>query len=296
MAEETCVAFLQWALPRLGLAWPGFRRVRRQVCHRIGQRVQSLRLPGLTAYRDYLAEHPDEWAALDAFCRIPISRFLRDRSVFEHLAGSVLPELAGAALAREADEVRCWSAGCASGEEPYSLSLLWQFRLASRFPRLALRIIATDADGELLERARLGRYGRSSLRELPEPWIEAAFTRAGTRFDLRPHYQAGVEFRLEDIRQTIPAGPFDLILCRNLILTYFEDAVRRATLARILEVLRPEGALVIGLKERLPDPAPGLTAWAGDLGIYRKSGPSPAPSGGGSVLASPVIAGEPKCS
>ncbi len=194
MTESSCVEFLQWALPRLALAWPGFRRVRRQVCRRIGRRAQDLKLPDLFAYRAYLEAHREEWALLDSFCRIPISRLLRDRIVFDRLGTQVLPELAAAATARGERTLRFWSAGCASGEEPYSLKILWTLELASRFPNLSLAVIATDIDEGLLERARAARYRASSLRELPGAWVEKAFARSDGLFELRPEFRAGVEF------------------------------------------------------------------------------------------------------
>ena len=266
-----CVEFLQWALPRLGLAWPGFRRVHRQVCRRIGARLRTLRLPGPAAYRTYLDAHPEEWAILDSACRISISRLARDRSVFELLARIVFPTLAEQALARGAAELRCWSAGCASGEEPYSLSILWRLELAPRFPGLRLSVVATDVDGDLVGRARIARYRRSSLREVPPAWIEAAFVRSGDSFALRAEYREGVELRCEDIRDRVPEGPFDLILCRNVAFTYFEARLQRSTLERILSVLRPGGVLVIGLKERLPEGATGVAGWVPHLGIYRRA-------------------------
>jgi chemotaxis protein methyltransferase CheR len=160
----TCAEFLQWALPRRDLSWPGFRRVHRQVCRRIAARLGALRLPDCAAYRDYLATHPDEWATLDTFCRIPISRFVRERAVFERLASDVLPPLAAAAVARGVVELRCWSAGCASGEEPYTLAMLWGLLLAGRYSGLALRVIATDIDEQLLERARASLPAEQSAR------------------------------------------------------------------------------------------------------------------------------------
>ena len=242
----------------------------RQVCKRIGRRLAALRLPDPWRYRAHLESHPEEWAVLDAFCRITVSRLVRDRTVFDRLTGEVLPELAAAAVARSARALRAWSAGCASGEEPYSLGILWRLKLASRFPSLALRVIATDVDAELLQRARLARYRRSSLREVPPAWIEAAFTRSGESFVLAPEFRAGVEFLAEDVREAVPDGPFDLILCRNLVFTYFDAPLQRRTLERMLGVLRPGGAFVIGLKERLPEGAAGVAAWVPELGIYRK--------------------------
>jgi chemotaxis protein methyltransferase CheR len=274
----TCAEFRQWALPRLSLDWPGFRRVRRQVCHRVGRRVQELKLPDLSAYRSYLETHPDEWNVLDSFCWIPISRLLRDRIVFDRLGTEVLPVLAAAAKDRGARELRAWSAGCASGEEPYSLKILWNLEVASRFPDVSLVVVATDVDERLLERARRARYRSSSLRELPPAWLERAFTRSHDLVELRPEFRAGVEFHRQDIRHQTERGPFDLILCRNLVFTYFAAPLQRETLDRLLPELWEGGALVIGLKERLPDGATGV-ALRDDprLKIYRRSTAGAAP-------------------
>jgi len=276
-AMLTCAEFLQWALPRLSLDWPGFRRVRRQVCHRVGRRVQELKLPDLFAYRSYLETHPDEWKVLDSFCWIPISRLLRDRIVFERLGTEVLPVLAAAAKDRGARELRAWSAGCASGEEPYSLKILWNLEVASRFPDVSLVVVATDVDERLLERARAARYRSSSLRELPPAWLEKAFNRSHDLVELRPEFRAGVEFHRKDIRHQTERGPFDLILCRNLVFTYFAPPLQRETLDRLLSELREGGALVIGLKERLPEGTIGVAGWEPRLKIYRRSTAGNAP-------------------
>jgi len=92
--DAACVEFLQWALPRLRMRWAGFRKVRRQVCRRVERRIRELDLHDVDAYRAYLELTPDEWLQLDALCHVTISRFYRDRGVFELLERSVLPELA----------------------------------------------------------------------------------------------------------------------------------------------------------------------------------------------------------
>lgn len=91
MRDADCVAFLQWALPHLRLRWPGFRKVRKQVCKRIDRRCRELGLADIAAYRDYLASQPGEWPTLASMCRVSISRFYRDRAVFDQLAQVVLP-------------------------------------------------------------------------------------------------------------------------------------------------------------------------------------------------------------
>jgi hypothetical protein len=90
MNDRQCVEFLQWALPRLGMRWQGFRKVRRPVCKRVRRRAEELELSDLTAYRTYLQQHPEEWAPLEGLTRITISRFNRDRGVFAFVEQEVL--------------------------------------------------------------------------------------------------------------------------------------------------------------------------------------------------------------
>lgn len=132
----------------------GLSRVHHQVCKRIGRSIAALGLGDVAAYRAYLDKHEDEWPTLDAFCRISISRLCRDAAVFRELARNVLPALAAEAGRRGERHLRVWSAGCASGEEPFSVKMLWQIDVAPHRPGFTLSIIATDADTILLERAR----------------------------------------------------------------------------------------------------------------------------------------------
>jgi chemotaxis protein methyltransferase CheR len=263
-----CIAFLQWALPRLGRNWPGYRKVRRLVCRRLGRRLSALGLADLDAYRRHLADRPGEWASLDSLCGIPISRFYRDRGVFEALERTVLPALAEAAPPRTG--LDAWSAGCASGEEPYSLAVLWAVRLQPRFPLLDMRIVATDLDERTLARARAGRYAASSLKELPEDLLAAGLEPADGGWRVRDRFRR-VEFLQQDLREVVPDGPFDLVLCRNAVLTYYAPAVQLAVMQRVADRLRPGGALVIGIHESLPDGISGFAPWPGARAIHRRA-------------------------
>jgi len=278
MRDDDGVRFLQWCLPRLRLRWPGFRKVRKQVYKRIDRRLKELRLADVFEYRAYLEAHHQEWSALDGLCRIPISRFYRDRALFEFLERDGLPELAREACTRAEDRIRCWSTGCASGEEPYTLAILWRVRLAPRFPAVSLEILATDVDPVGLERARSGCYCPSSLKDLPTDLLDRAFTRLETGFCVNAEYREGVEWREQDLRTTMPPGLFHLILCRNVAFTYFDDALQREVLERIVARLRPAGVLVIGGGEALPPGIAGIEPWSRKLGVYRRSGQ---PSGAG---------------
>ena len=270
MKDTECVEFLRWALPRLRLRWEGFRKVRRQVCRRLERRIGDLDLPGIDAYRAYLESTPGEWRQLDALCRVTISRFYRDRGVFEFLERCVLPELAGNAASRERT-VEAWSAGCASGEEPYTLVLGWEHAIRSSFPTVTLHVLATDADETMVRRARAASYGESSLRELPLASRRHGFVRRGGLAYVRPRFRQLVTVVEHDIRDAAPNGPFDIVLCRNLAFTYFDLSLQREVAARLARSLKPGGALVLGSHETLPEGAHGFVPWCSRLGVYRRS-------------------------
>ncbi|MCH8808728.1 MAG: chemotaxis protein CheR [Proteobacteria bacterium] len=275
MRDEDCIAFLQWGLPRLKLRWAGYRKVRRTVCKRLRRRLRELNLDRLAAYRGFLENHPEEWARLDALCRIPISRFYRDRGVFDCLADRVLPALAADAAARGVRKLHCWSAGCASGEEVYTLRMLWDLSVQPIRPDVRFEILGSDADAILLRRAEAARYRGGSLKDLPAAWRDAAFTRDGEAFVLRPEFRRDVAFQEADIRRGQPDGPFDLVLCRNLAFTYFAPGLQEALQRAIAARLAPGGYLVIGAHERLPAEAGDFVSLAPKLPIYRKA-PAPA--------------------
>lgn len=282
MRDEECVALLQWCLPRLEMRWSGFRRVRGQVCKRIDRRMREIGLSRPSEYRHLLERDPAEWGRLDAFCRVTISRFYRDHGVFSRLARDVLPALSGGT-------VRCWSAGCASGEEPYTLAICAR-HLTPRPVRL--RILATDADPHMLERARSGCYSRGSLKELPPELIGAAFElRSGLPVDdqgagdvqrsgsepgpsdeiyrIRKTYRQPVSWLLHDVRTPPPDGPFDVVLCRNLVFTYFDERLQQVCLDGFRSVMRRGAALVIGKHEALPANR-DFEPWFPEEGIYKR--------------------------
>ncbi len=258
MKDADCIHFLQWALPRLGLRRAGYRRVRGQVCKRLRRRLAALGLKDLSDYRALLAvdaADAAEWRQFDRLCRVSVSRFYRDQGVWRCLERELLPQLVAQAAVRGGARLRIWSAGCASGEEPYTLALM--FALGDTLKSGEPEILATDADPHLLARARRACYPRSSLRELPATW-RAAFERSGVAFCLRPEYRTPVRFLAQDIRRDVPDGRFDLVLCRNLVFTYFEEPLQAVIAGRLAEVLVPGGCLLLGSHESLPEAVAGL--------------------------------------
>jgi chemotaxis protein methyltransferase CheR len=270
MIDTECVGFLQWALPQLHMRWPGFRKVRKQVCKRLGRHLKELGLPDTDAYRQYLAQHPEEWQTLDRLCQVVVTRFYRDKRVFETLAEKVLPELATTALVAGDKSLYCWSIGSASGEEPYTLAIVWRHMLAARFSELSLSILATERDPRLLARSEQACYPGGTIKNLPEGLRDAAFSETSDQYCLKPVYRAMVEFRQQDIRTATPEGRFHLILCRNLVFTYFDEAQQEEILAQLQAKLLPGGWLVVGVRETLPAGAGGLARVSERLGLYRK--------------------------
>ena len=270
MNDPDCTAFLQWALPQISLRWPGFRKVRRQVCKRLKQRIHNLQLANFAAYRARLENDPSEWEVVDQCCHITISRFFRDKGVFEALRERVLLDIAAHAK-QEGRAAQIWSAGCAAGEEPYTLRILWDIEIASLCPGVSLTIVATDIDEIMLARARDGCFAATSLRELPPHLIGQAFDRVGSRFCIKPRHRDGLTFLHQDIRSEAPTFFFDLILCRYPAFTYFAPPLQEQVLARIMDQLLPNGYFVIGTHERLPNYGAPLTRLGRSPQIFRKS-------------------------
>lgn len=281
--DRELVPFLQWALPRMGYRWAGFRKVRGQVKKRIGEILAHHDLPDLDAYRAELeqAEPGDPiWETLDSACYITISRFNRDRGVFDALFEDVMPGLAERADA-ERRALRVWSAGCASGEEPYTIAIRWRWEralaVAGEVPDVELEVIGTDIESHMIARARWAVYPRSTLRELPDRLVEQAFEPVEDsdsdgdegeesedekdeddkddkdQWRLRTEWRRGVTFQVQDLRETTPAGPFDVIACRNTAYMYFDAAERRRTTRRLVNVLRPGGVLLVGNHDCEPE-------------------------------------------
>ena len=212
-----------------------------------------LRAAGARNYAAYraLLEQADgaEWAALAPLLTVPETYFFRMPEHFEALALDALPEVLR--RNRERRTLRMLSAGCASGEEAYSLRIL----LKERFPQLAdwqVRITGVDLSEAALERARAGEFNTWSLRATSEARRRANFVAAGKLFRLRPEAREGVDFRRENLLAPAPPGelPYDVIFCRNVLIYFSEQATRRAV-AGLMGRLAPQGYLFLGPAESL---------------------------------------------
>ena len=267
----------------MGYRWEGFRKPRGQVIGRIRDRIQELGLSGgYSEYKAYLEEHPEEWSALDRLCDVTISKFFRNRKMWEYLKEHTLPDLTDKPD-NGGRPVAAWSIGCCNGEEAYSLAMIGE-RLTEESGETgsgrANRIgtLATDRNSHVLERARAGRYPAGALKELTEKEILRFFhpvndgdeSESAEDYRIDDRLKRPVRFERRDIRESMPEETFDLILCRNLVFTYFAEDEQHRFLHRLKSRLRDGGYLVAGANEQLPSGIEWLEQVTGTHPIFRR--------------------------
>ncbi len=216
---------------------------------RIGVRMRARGVADFAAYGALLDRDPKEWEPLLDALTINVSKLFRDRDVYAALAKDVVP----AVWAMPDAALRVWSAGCASGEEAYSLAALFHRHATARgeADRLArLRVIASDIDRGSLERAQRGAYPERAFTDAPDALRRRYFSPDDPSIvsaDLRTL----VTFERRDLlRAAPPRCPLQLIACRNVVI-YFDAPAQQALFARFHEALQPGGFLVLGKVETL---------------------------------------------
>ena len=223
----------------------------------------------LQAYKIYLDEHPEKWLISNNHYSASISRFYRDHSVFEYLEHNMFPELISNAHSGGNQHLSVWSAGCSKGEEPYSLSIVWNLLFSNNNKDLKCKILATDTLKSSIYFAQKGVYSSSSLSDLPIKYKEHCFNLIKGSWHIKDQYRNSVNFSQQDMKETIPFGPFDLILCRNVAFTYFNPGLQRQIIDKVRCALRPGGFLVIGNTESLPHSSPGWEQLDPTLPVYQ---------------------------
>ncbi|WP_372594545.1 protein-glutamate O-methyltransferase CheR [Actinotalea sp.] len=169
--------------------------------------------------------------------------WFRDAQPFRSLADHIVPELLGPTGTAP---VRIWSAACSSGQEPYSIAMA----LADLATAGRLRVVATDLNRQVLDRARSGRYSQLEVnRGLPAPMLVQHFARAGADWEIAPALRTSITFAEHNLLDAPPAGgPFDVVFLRN-VLIYFDLATKREVLRRVRRAIRPGGYLLLGAAE-----------------------------------------------
>ncbi|KQC03501.1 MAG: chemotaxis protein CheR [Methanoculleus sp. SDB] len=216
----------------------------------IKRRIQSrMRLCGMQnfeAYHTFFASDEKEQESLRNALTINVTKFWRDKEVFDVLQKEVLPE-----LMKRKERIRIWSAGCATGEEPYTLALM-AYDMTRLRPNVRVMITATDIDPEALKTARNGIYDKRSLENLSESQIRRHFRiLSDGRFEIKPHIREMIRFQQHDLMSGQPAvKSLDIILCRNVTI-YFTEKQKNALAEIFHPALLSRGYYVLGKTEFL---------------------------------------------
>lgn len=311
-ADDEMAVLLERIHRQTGLDFGAYKRPTIQ--RRLARRMAAVGAATLADYRRHLERDPEEVHRVAAAFLIKVTRFVRDPELFDYLRERVLPTLIAEARAR--GELRLWSAGCATGEEAYSLAMLVADLLRVEAAPPAVRIFATDVAPDAVDFARRGVYPEAALAGLPPDLVERHFVRLDGAWEVRREVRGLAVFGEHDLGQRAPFPRIDLVLCRN-VLIYFAPALQRHTLKLFAFSLRPGGYLALGAAEsvnplpeyfaleqprlkvfrRLEAAAPVSLAAVPDVSVLDVSGlgirpPNRPPPRRLAPLAGPVAAGE----
>lgn len=217
---------------------------------------------GFTSFSDYFKAIHTNKNLLDELLdrmTINVSEFYRNYKRWEVLEKKILPS-----LLKSKSQLKVWSAACSTGEEPYTLSML----LSNEMKGKDFQILATDIDVNALERAKKGVYVERALNEVPIAQKNKYFEQEGTMYKISDEMKKNVTFKKQNLLSDSFGGPFDLIVCRNVLIYFTEDA-KDLLYHKFAQALRPGGIFFVGSTEQIFTPAKyGLET--ADTFFYRK--------------------------
>ncbi|MEZ4525894.1 MAG: protein-glutamate O-methyltransferase CheR [Desulfobacterales bacterium] len=246
-----------------GLDFSGYRR--ETLFRRIEARLEYLGIPPEN-YPQYFDQNPAETDRLIDVLVVNVSFFFRDPLCFELIGQQILPRIIGEKKKRNSREIRVWSAGCANGEEAWSLAIFIAEALRYETEIWFPFVFATDISKEALKTASIGSYRRESFAQTRLGILDRYFTRKNDGYEIRTELRRMVRFSRDDLtsdQRVAPAesifGAFDLILCRN-VLIYFSADLQNKVQRKLIMALNRGGYLVLGTAES--------PAWDTDSGMH----------------------------
>lgn len=201
---------------------------------------------GIDSYHDYVNKLKTDSTALDEFINyitINVSEFFRNPDQWVLLEREVYPYL----ISNFGTNLKIWSAACSTGDEPYSLAML----MTNFLPVNKIKIIATDIDRQVMEKAKIGLYNEKSLKALPEDYIKKYFVKVNDRtYQISDTIKSCVEFRQHDLLKDPYPSNCDMIVCRN-VLIYFTDEAKNKIYTDFYRALKKDGLLFVGSTEQI---------------------------------------------
>ncbi|MFD8304111.1 CheR family methyltransferase [Streptomyces sp. NPDC059690] len=271
--DEELEGLLGFLRDARGFDFTGYKRS--SLGRRIRRRMADVQVDTYTDYRDRLEANAEEFNALFNTILINVTSFFRDPDAWTFLQREVLPELL--ARSRADDEIRVWSAGCSSGEEAYSLAIMFAEVIGLDETLERVKIYGTDVDDEALRDARSGLYQAKELASLGPELRDKYFEPNGVRFGFRPDLRRRVIFGRHDVTRDAPISRLDLLVCRNTMM-YFNVEAQTQIVDRFHFALREGGFLFLGKAEMLLNDAERFDVMSMRQRVFRRRpGESSAP-------------------
>lgn len=216
---------------------------------RLSKRLLELNISRIKDYLTYLNQKPDEIKMISQDFLINVTYFFRDKQAFEFLQHSIIPAIMKDKT--HGDVVKAWSLACSSGEEAYTLAILFHEYLEKKsLFDINIKIFATDIDREALEKASKGCYPKSALKEVSEQRINRYFTADGSNYRVNPEIRKMIVFSYHDILKDPPFSRMDLISCRNMLI-YIGAEAQKEIIRKIHFALNIDGYLFLGPSEHV---------------------------------------------
>jgi two-component system, chemotaxis family, CheB/CheR fusion protein len=244
--ERELAVLLDYLLRTRGLDLSGYKRV--GLLRRLTKRMRSVGVHGFGEYLQYLESHPTEYTGLLDTLLINVTAFFRDDLPWEYLREEIVPAL----IAQKAPTapIRVWCAGCATGEEAYTLAIVLAEALGIEAFQERVKLYGTDLDNDALAKARLGSYTERDLADVPPALVEKYFDRRDQAFVFRKDLRRVVIFGRNDLVQDAPISRVDLLACRNTLM-YFDGPTQAKILSRFHFALNDDGYLFLGRAETM---------------------------------------------
>ena len=224
---------------------------------RINVRVRATNSESYRAYLKLLKEDPQEYEFLLDALTVNVSEFFRNPETFRIIEKEVIPSLVKNRSGLFLRSIRIWSAGCAAGEEAYSLAILLHRILKNDFNKYRIRIIGTDIDTQSLEKAKKGIYNENSLKNLDSGTKERYFFKQGDNYQVIDEFKSITQFKRHDLISDPRIDHFDLIVCRNVMI-YFKKEIQEQLQLNFYKALGKGGFFIIGKSETLLGTASSL--------------------------------------
>jgi two-component system, chemotaxis family, CheB/CheR fusion protein len=244
--DITLETLLEFVKETRGFDFTGYKRS--TIERRIAKRMATVEVERYDDYLDYLELHGDEFAELFNTLLISTTAFFRDPQTWEYLATEIAPQLL--AVRPDDSPIRAWCAGCASGEEPYTVAMVLARVMGDGAFRERVKIYATDVDEEALDLARRGAYMPRQIEDVPPDALERFFERTDQRYVFRKDLRRCVIFGRNDLVQDAPISRIDLLVCRNTLM-YFTAETQSQILRRFHFALDDDGYMLVGKSEML---------------------------------------------